>query len=905
MVAASLLMLSLALVAFETPVAIAAGPGYREQVKVYIAGSDALWSMSFTGINASAPQVSALEQIPGVSSYNVTAVRSNGWAPASQLFGASGYNVIKLPFIPVDGLIFEVSAPDYATAVKAAAQMDSYFTASFGSYANSTGAFTFFSPFSFKNLIKTTLLALLPTSEGGFVSQINATTFASSSTAFVTLAGSRGPAGFARTLVLSSVSTAALDSQGRPNLIKYWGSATALAPSNSSVSSTVKVHVLDGLSAALDPSVTVANNRSAFQSLIASTLTTGESVSILNATVVDSPPQLLVTRVIDTGVLMPGQNVSVTVNFKDLSNTTGLTGIALNDDWWQNYGFFSLVVGTSSNISISSLAGGKSASPTYVLQYTGGSPTTISVPPDTATYSVPTSAGGTLRMHAKANGFSLSLGTDAPVILAYVAPTGGYAASIGTSQKLNVVLKNVGTRTATSVSVNGQSLGGLAPGSTPKSTPVTVSAASLTDRNVSSAVSVSYTTPDGQVVGAVTNPFHVIFSDTGLTVGLVKVNATATMSQPTASGSVNVALKFNTSNQGNGVISSLTATGTLPAGLSCSGAQLVNVTCSGDTYSFTDSNLTRGASYVTSLTINATSPRNYVFMPARVTYLTSGIAFAGVPNALPLPAGVSFVKSFTPSPIFETMRANVEVTVRNAGPFDIYSAVVSTTQDSFDSLPATPQPTTASNATLFAGSSFHYSYGVTVGSQEGTLRMSLVNASFYYGGHKFHFGRLQSKVTIYAPVSAAVTTKPKAPEETKTFTVQVTLSNTAGVGVDAVTFTWPIPVDVSLSSAVNGTLRDGAFVVSPGAMAAGSTYTASFQAVASSGTSIPFADSALSFAYGGVTIGGTVPKGGIAISEDITTRYLIPIGIVGLILLGAAVYIRRLNAAATVPASQS
>jgi NADH:ubiquinone oxidoreductase subunit 6 (subunit J) len=92
--------------------------------------------------------------------------------------------------------------------------------------------------------------------------------------------------------------------------------------------------------------------------------------------------------------------------------------------------------------------------------------------------------------------------------------------------------------------------------------------------------------------------------------------------------------------------------------------------------------------------------------------------------------------------------------------------------------------------------------------------------------------------------------------------------------------------------------------VSSGTLAAHSTATAKVGAVASSGITVPFQNAKLTFSYAGSTVNGIVPtNSGIAIGEDITTRYLIPMAFVLLVLLFAAYYIRRM-AVPSVPASQ-
>jgi len=86
-------------------------------------------------------------------------------------------------------------------------------------------------------------------------------------------------------------------------------------------------------------------------------------------------------------------------------------------------------------------------------------------------------------------------------------------------------------------------------------------------------------------------------------------------------------------------------------------------------------------------------------------------------------------------------------------------------------------------------------------------------------------------------------------------------------------------------------------------LAAKSSVTASASAVASSGITIPFDKAKLTFTYAGISINGVLPsKTGIAIGEDVTTRYLIPTGFILLAVLAVAFYVRR-KAATSAPSS--
>jgi hypothetical protein len=222
--------------------------------------------------------------------------------------------------------------------------------------------------------------------------------------------------------------------------------------------------------------------------------------------------------------------------------------------------------------------------------------------------------------------------------------------------------------------------------------------------------------------------------------------------------------------------------------------------------------------------------------------------------------------------------------------------------DSFDTL-SSSATLTQSSPTIGAGSNTTITYGVTATETFGNLTGTPPTASFYFGGSIFTISGASPKVVVYQPLSVTISTYPTTPEEGKSFTITFKITNPTGVPVTGVQFTLPVPSGLGLSSLTNATVSSGTLSISPGDLGAHSSVEATAVAVASSGITVPFSNAKLTFAYGGTTISGLVPSAsGIAISEDITTRYLIPTAFIFLVLLFTAFYVRR-KAGPTVPSS--
>jgi hypothetical protein len=159
-------------------------------------------------------------------------------------------------------------------------------------------------------------------------------------------------------------------------------------------------------------------------------------------------------------------------------------------------------------------------------------------------------------------------------------------------------------------------------------------------------------------------------------------------------------------------------------------------------------------------------------------------------------------------------------------------------------------------------------------------------------------------VGIYSPLSISIGTTPATPVEGKNFTVNFLITNPSGVSVSNVQFTLPVPSGLALSHLQSVQVSGGSLTISSATLAPHSSVRATAVAVASSGIIVPFDKGRLTFSYSGVTVSGVVPTTkGIAVGEDVTTRYLIPTGFVILVLLLTAFYVRR-KAAPSAPVPQ-
>jgi hypothetical protein len=888
----------------STPVRVAHGQGgYTEKLNVFVAGSDALWYFTFGGINGSS-SLSTLESTPGLSWYNVTAIDTTGWQSDYQVFGPEGYNLLPVPFIPPEGLFLKVGSDSFNDASAAASALDSYLLTGFVSLSNGTGAYTFYSSLSFDALVPLTLLKFLPTSEQGFTSAITKSGLVSTDSPFVVLEGQKSSSGFSHSLVVGSISASALTATGAVNILGYYGTTiTFLQASNQSSSSVIRFQTLDGVLKSADKA-SVSTDYARFTGSYTLNLAAGKRLTGLNATVVEQPGTLLATRAVDVGVLRTGDDIAITLSLRNTSPSYPISKITYTDSWWNSTGLFKFLGGNDS-IPGSGLVAGASVTPVYRLQYTGTSIGNLTIPASVIRYAYVV-RGVSFNGTAVFNPIRLSLGRDDAVVYSTLVPVGGLGSPVGEQQRYNVTVTNVGTLPASSVVVAGHSIAGLAArsGGSPGGTAtvvVTQNAKGLLGTNTTQSYLTTYQDPAGTSLSATTNLISFAFSHSSMKIGFSVLTVSDTVGHPSTL-ETNLTLSFTTTNGGKTNVTSFVATGALPAGLGCGTIKGKGLTCASGLVTLSYPVINESTTETATMGYNLTSPLNYVMAPLDFQGTTSGSTVTGKSNGIAIPAGLRLSKVFTPAQLFGGMSSVVKLSATNTGPLQIYNVTVSSKVDYFDTLSSSAALSKIS-ASIGAGGNFSLSYGVTASRTYGNLTGTPATASFYFGGTSFTINGAAPTVEVYQPLTISISTTPAKTEEGKNFTMSFVIKNPSGVQVSDVRFVLPFPSGVGLSDLRNAQVASGVLTIAIGTLAPHSTATASASAVASSGITIPFDKAKLTFSYSGITVNGTVPSGsGIAIGEDITTRYLIPTALVLLVLVLTAFYVRR-KAAPTVPAS--
>jgi hypothetical protein len=881
------LVLSLALVPILTSVPVHAQSQYTERLDVYTAGQNGFWSISLDRLGASLPVVTSVESATGLTGYRLVAMSAQSAVSDFQTFGVDGYNLLKLPSTPAEGLFLTVNSTTTSAQSSVVSAFATEFGTSFTLVSSAGDSSTYFAPVDFVDDAAPILFPLVPSSLGGFASFVSSTTLAGLPMPFIELTGTYNGTGFSHQIAFGADSSNVLSSSAM-DLSSLIGSTNAtLKSSNSSSSSQVVIHSLDGVIVSSDSAATVSNDVSNFSGTY--TLAVNhDTVVRVNATIQSQPPTAVAYRILDHGSLVANDTLGVTIEIADTALTGALLNVTLNDNWWMtgsNSNLFQLTSSGANNYSIfvPVISAGANVNETYVLKVISSAKSQVVIPAATVTYEYQLGADY-YTGHATLGQQVIQLNGIGPALSVTAHSSIKSGSPLGTAGNYTITITNDGNSPALDLKLGSYSLNTLAQNGGTSTIQVPIQLTSLAQRNLTKTFSLEFSNTQGQSQNITANSVQLLLSHTGMILPFIHVTTNDTLNAAElASKTLNVTYTFT--NAGKGTPDGITATETFPSGFTCTVANKSLGTCSGNTYTLKTTTVTTQRNDL-ELTFGQD---NYVIQPTVVVTDYQGLQLHTFGGSYAIPAGIVLTKTFSPDAAFPGASSTVTVVLSNDGSLPIYNASIASGQDPFDS---------GSNAgsKMFSevspGSSSSYSYNVTVSSSLfGNVSGILVSTTFILGGATQALLLGSSSMVVYKPVTATVTTSPSSPEENHDFVVTITITNSAPVSVSNVVYTVPIPNGVSVVS--GATLSNHEIALTVSSMQADSNNNVSVTLSTGTGLTIDTSAAHLTFQYQGANLNGVSVATKIVVRVDATTRYTIPIAIAVIIALAAVFYVRR------------
>ena len=860
---------------------------YSERLDIYTAGSSGYSLVSLSPVNASKPSIVAAESVAGVSAYQLTAIKTASATPGSELFWVDGYNVLKLPFVPTNGVFLNVTASSKEAAQSAATSFDSFLGTNLVQISSSGNNYTFFGPADFTVAGETIFTSVPGALEKGLASTTSGSTLATTPTPTAILTGVRSGSAFTHTVTFGSTQSSVVSANGSISLAKALNQANATFTSSARATSTqVVIHALDGLISSGD-GAKVTNSQASFSGTYTATVPPNTKFKP-NVTILADPPVLTATRILDRGSAASGDLVSVTVQMRNTAQAGTIQNIAMNDSWWNSYpGIFSKTAGNSS-FTIASLSAGQNVSRTYVLKVNSAASQDLTIPSAKVSYSY--SVGGvTVSTSTTTNQVELRTNSVGPALMILAGADIASGSPIGRQGHYVVTVTNLGNGPALNLQVAGFNNPTLSQGGQAWKVNTTIPLTSIVGRNQSQAFTLGWTAPDGSRGTLVSNPATVVLSHTGILAPLMQFSISASLTPALLKlGAVNAS--YTLSNVGNAASGNVTVSQTFATGMVCKEVLNGTATCTSNSFSLNAGPVATGSNVQGRLSMSFAND-NYLSQPGQVATTYFGLALHTAGSAFLVPAGVVVTRTDSPNPVFAGQNEMVTVTIVNHGSLPVYNASVKTNPDVFDK--ALSGSLHQAYATLGPSSMQAFNYSVQAVTP-GNHTTAAISVAFAFGGFAAAYTVFPNNVLVYKDVQATTSTKPSTPVEGVDFTLSVNVQNPSSANVTNVSVSIQIPQGLTIVNASSGLDVKGRTIsFSLASLAAGATSSRSVTLRAGSDGTINLRNGSLTFQYLGTTIKGIVSAPPMAVGVDLLLRYELPIGLAVLLTIAVAFYVHR------------
>ncbi|HVC26619.1 MAG TPA: hypothetical protein VND40_00520 [Nitrososphaerales archaeon] len=857
---------------------------YSEKVVIYTAGTNDYWLVSLSPVKALRPGIVAAESVPGVSAYELTAVQASTATTTSALFWGTGYNVLKVPFMPYSGVFLNVTATSQSAAVSAASDFGSTLGVSFDQLGSSGSNYTFFSSANFA-VAGETIFSSVPASNQGLAAVATASTLAAAPTPTAILTGVRSGSSFAHTVMFGSTESGVVGTNGSlllENALSLQN--TSFVSSRNATSTQMVVHALDGLIKSPD-NATVTNHVANYSATYSVSIPSGTRFRP-NVSILPNPPVLTATRTVDNGAAVSGGLVSVTLNIQNTAGNGTIHNVNVNDSWWTAYpSLFSLSVGNSS-FNIPSVAPGQNVSRAYVLKVSSSASDDIIIPSTPVSYSY-SFGTATVNSTTRTNQVELRTNDAGPALQVQAGANIASGSSTGKPGKYVVTVTNTGNDPALNLNVLNYTNPTLVSGGVWKVN-VTIPLTGIANRNVSQTFTLGWTRPDTTKGTLVSNPATILFSHSNVLLPLMQFKLTATItSKVLGLGSVNAT--YTLTNKGTVASGNVSVSQSFPAGMMCTRVVTGNGTCGSSGFSLATPPIAVLGSETGTLLLNF-SKDSYLIGEANVTTSQNGLTLHTLGSALPIAGGVAVTKTFAPISVFQGQDDNVTVRVANQATLPVYNLTISASSDSFDT--AVSSVLNAQYESLNSSVSHSLNYTVRMVSP-GNHTSSSTTISYVFGGYSTQYVVSSGTVNVFKPLQAT-TSVASTPKEGSDFSLTVAVSNPSPVDVTNVTFSVSLPSSLTAVSSSTGVHVSGRTVtVTLPSLAAGATSSSQITLKGGFDGSFNLGSAKLTFDYLGATVTGIVSSPAIVVGVDALLRYELPIGAAVLLTLVVAVYIHR------------
>ena len=416
---------------------------------MFTVGSVGYWRIGLRGGNISLPGILPIEDgAVGVDRYSIFAANARNWSIFFDYFTAKGYGLLENEVIPAEGIVLSVEARTQGDAERFAAGLGSILEAGFIRMDLGLRNYTFYSHTSFQRLIEKYFWVSIPYSYGGVTALLDRSSFVQEALPMFSFRGERSGAAFTRSLAVSGVKFDAVVN-GSLRLENLFGEAAGVNASAAATSSRVSMIALGSLASNFTGG-NLENDPDRLRAVFRTDLSPGAPVPQINITLVELLPVLSATRFIDVATPSRGQEIEVRLRIQHLSPGTApsVAGITIKEDWWQSS--FEKVSGTTET-TVERLNPGGEVDLSYRLRVATDAPAEVTSNREDDEVPYRYTIGNTsLVGSVSLNPVSLRLNALAPVLRAEASADVPHPPA-GANASTTLFVTNLGSRTAEGV----------------------------------------------------------------------------------------------------------------------------------------------------------------------------------------------------------------------------------------------------------------------------------------------------------------------------------------------------------------------------------------------------------------------------------------------------------------------
>ena len=851
---------------------------YKEQLDVSLIGSSALWRITFSGPNVTVPHLEDAEgQLNGVRAFSLVAARVSSWLPEYEVYTSNGFDLIGFEPVPTQGVFLTVVASSSEEASRAASVLDGVFKLSFVPHSPSGEKTIFYSHADFGFLVNNVLSGAIPSSAKGFTELVQVDKFTQEPLAIITFSAQKQEGGFAHSVSISSIKTNII-TDSKFQLSKLF--ASKVNASKVAAESTLNLQVINALVLKTE-GANSTNDYDALRSAVFVKLDPGKPLPLVNLTLQQSFPSLVATRgVVNRGSVKANETMEAFLKLANLAPNTAppIENVTVREVWWSP--FFNRTGGDQTEQIIPKLGPGETKTLVFELRAVASSADIIQAPEQNEVeYSFKVGEHVFHRISI-VNQVRISIGPEKPAVWLEVSPS-TTTPQIGDNATLSLSVFNKGKTVAFNVTITRDmervaSIDKLLPDQ------VNVTRTSLTSSSITSTgQTLLFTiqwTEQGDTRSILSNSVQLDYRFDTPHVPVLQISKKMQISSD-VSKMVNVTVVVT--NQGAWRLANLTVKDALPNGIAYVNGSFIAV---GQRLTATIDVLEKQQNTTLRYSGNLTDrTENFVIVPAEVSVKWTSAVIKRVSEGAAFPIGVEIQKQYSRTFSFTGASTHTVVDIRNGGSLAIFDVNLQDPPDTF--LRIVKGNATASKDTLTKGGNLTLSYDAKL-SIVGDFTTSKAVASFVFAGQRQSISSMSVPIVIYDVPTATLSIEPKEPVESKPFVLTMTIRNPSNLTISN------LNVSISIPGNLEGTKRSLELQGVTLARNASLSTNASFTSRTAIDILIP--PPVVKFQFGEEAFTGKSSRLVISVTDDIPSRYGLPISIALVIALLSAFYARRL-----------